>query len=62
VAADCTGGPSCLKGACGVGFADDGPGAVTLDPRASATLRRPLKGGLAPALLLSAATPEPRFV
>jgi hypothetical protein len=47
VAADFTGGPSHVKGAFGVGFADDGLAAVTLDPRASAALQGPL-AGLAP--------------
>ena len=39
VAADCTGGHSRVKGAFGVGFAEDGLAAVRLDPRASAALR-----------------------
>jgi hypothetical protein len=50
VAADCTGGPSCVKGAFGVGFAEDGLAAVPLDPRASTALRTVVTGRLAPAL------------
>ena len=58
VAADFTGGHSRVKGAFGVGFAEDGLAAVPLDPRASAALRT-VDYGQAAACPGPAATTEP---